>query len=500
MITNNQVRILMKNLQSGKSLVLSAAKSGMCPKSARKYRDSGQMPSECVPERNWKTRKDPFESVFEDEVVPLLESNPRLQAKTVLDFLSKKYPGSFQGNQLRTLQRRFRQWRALHGPPKEIYFPQIHKPGELCASDFTRMNDLDVSINGERFEHMLFHFVLTYSNWEDFTICYSENFESLSTGLQNALTRLGGVPKFHRTDRMSAAVNKPENPREFTHKYSELLTHYKLEGQKIQAGCANENGDVEKSHDLLKTALDQALMIRGSRDFVSLSEYESFLREIVDGRNQSKASRFLEEQKLLRELPHRRIHDFQSFEVKVDRSSRIRIQKRSYSLHSRLIGEMVRVQLHSDHLKVFLGNKQVETLPRLVGKSMHRISYIHVIDSLMRKPGAFENYQYREDMFPTSTFKLAFEALRAKKEKQLANKEYLKILNLAAKQGEEKVSMAILCALSENPSLSFESVKATLESSQDSLMELPQIEIEPIAPGSYDSLLQSSGELLGVRV
>ena len=93
------------------------------------------------------------------------------------------------------------------GSSKEVFFDQIHRPGQLAASDFTHMNDLHVTLAGEPFDHMIYHFVLTYSNWETATVCFSESFESLSQGLQNALWELEGVPQMHRTDRLSAAVN-----------------------------------------------------------------------------------------------------------------------------------------------------------------------------------------------------------------------------------------------------------------------------------------------------
>src|SRR5690606_15796915 len=142
-----------------------------------------------------------------------------LEAKTLFEDLQRRYPAQFQDGQLRTLQRRVKQWRALEGPPKEVFFPQEHHPGELCQSDFTHMTALGVTIGGQRFEHLIYHFVLTYSNWETGTICFSESFESLSEGLQRALWQLGGVPKAHRTDRLSAAVHKDLSPEVFTDRY-----------------------------------------------------------------------------------------------------------------------------------------------------------------------------------------------------------------------------------------------------------------------------------------
>jgi hypothetical protein len=275
MVTDHQVRRLMALTNTEPTLALAAAKAGMDEKTARKYRRSGKLPNECRAEHTWRTRPDPFDTVWE-EIAGRIHVNPGLQAKTLFEDLQRRFPGDFQDGQLRTLQRKIKHWRATHGPDKEIFFPQEHKPGQLGASDFTYMNSLGVTLAGQPFAHMLYHFVLTYSNWETGTICFSESFASLSEGLQNALWRLGGVPKQHRTDCLGAAV-KVERPEEFTRLYQGLLAHYGLRGLKGQPGHGNENGDVEQRHRRFKEALDQALLMRGSRDFGSRAHYQTFL-------------------------------------------------------------------------------------------------------------------------------------------------------------------------------------------------------------------------------
>ncbi len=235
MVTDRQVRILMKELQSRRTLTVAAARGGMDVKTARRYRRLGRLPRECRAEHSWRTRSDPFAEVW-DEIRELLEVNPGLQATTILEHLQRRYAGRFADGQLRTLQRRMKAWRALEGPAKEVFFPQRHEPGARCQSDFCHLSKLQVTIQGQRFEHLLYHFVLPYSNWKTGTICFSESFESLSEGLQNALLQLGGVPRRHRTDRLSAAVQRPEHPEEFTRQYQALLDHYGLQGEKIGAG------------------------------------------------------------------------------------------------------------------------------------------------------------------------------------------------------------------------------------------------------------------------
>jgi len=258
MVTDQQVRKLMKLIQSEETLTIAAAKSGMDEKTARKYRRLGQLPSQCQEEHSWKTRQDPFADHWK-EIQEQLQLNPGLEAKTIFEDLQRRYPGRFQDGQLRTLQRKVKRWRVTDGPPKEVFFPQDYQPGRLCQSDFTHLTKLRVLIRGEAFPHLLYHFVLPYSNWETGTICFSERYESLSEGLQNALWELGGVPVAHQSDRLSAAVNNYLNPEAFTQRYQALLRHYGLEGRKIQAGQAHENGDIEQRHHRFKRALEQAL-------------------------------------------------------------------------------------------------------------------------------------------------------------------------------------------------------------------------------------------------
>jgi len=265
MITDAQFLRLRQFLGDGHPLYLAALKVGMDAKTARKYRHADRLPSESFTPKTWRTREDPFQEVW-PELRDRLGLNPGLQAKTLFEDLQRRFPGRFPDGQLRTLQRKIKAWRATEGPPKEVFFDQDHAPGELCASDFTCMNDLHVTIGGQPFDHLVYHFVMTYSNWKTVTVCFSESFESLSQGLQNALWELGGVPLIHRTDRLTAAVNNLGDRDLFQQHYRALLAHYGLRPQAIQARKANQNGDIEQRHNRFKTAVDQALLLRGSRD------------------------------------------------------------------------------------------------------------------------------------------------------------------------------------------------------------------------------------------
>ena len=305
MIKDKQYRRLKQMLSKGKKLNECALKSGMDESTARKYRDLGKYPSEIKKDHTWRTRIDPFEDVWAD-ITERLHLEPGLEALTLFQDLQEQYPGKFQDGQLRTLQRKVKTWRATEGPPQEVMFPQEHHFGRLCQSDFTHMNSLGVTINKQPFPHLVYHFVFTKSNWETGSICFSESFESLSEGLQTALWQAGGVAEYHQTDCLTAAVNKLDNPEAFTGRYNALMQHYGIKPKRINPGKANENGDVEQSHYRFKKAVDQELMLRGSRDFSSRDEYDQFLIKLFDKRNKGRAKAFKIEQQALNSLPQKK--------------------------------------------------------------------------------------------------------------------------------------------------------------------------------------------------
>src|SRR3984957_20847672 len=318
MVTDQQILRLRQAFQKVMSLSLAAAKAGIDRKTARTYRQLDRLPSEVGMEHAWRTREDPFDGVW-TWVEEQLTQNSTLEAHTLFADLQRRFPGCFADGQLRTLQRRVNQVRAEHGPAKEVFFAQEHHPGRLGASDFTHCTELRVTINGSPFEHMIYHFVLTYSNWETGTICFSESLESLSEGLQNALWELGGVPQLHRTDRLTAAVQPGvEGPEAFKQRYQALLRHYGLQPQAIQAGKGNENGDVEQRHYRFKEALDQALMLRGSRDFPGRDRYSAFLKALLVQLNAGRQARLAEEVPLLHALPERRLEACKQLRARVE--------------------------------------------------------------------------------------------------------------------------------------------------------------------------------------
>lgn len=473
----------------GKTQEAAAAASGMSVRSARKWQQ-GSLPSVAKQERSWRTRPDPFVEVWDRDVVPLLESDRDgvLQATTVFDVLEERYPGKFQVGQLRTLQRRIRDWRAVRGPEKEVFFEQEHPPGREAQMDFTHATDLGVTIAGKLLDHLLFEFILSHSGWRWACIAYGETFEALVHGLQGALWVLGGAPQIGRTDNLSAATHelKLSGGRALTKRFKAVLDHYRMDSTRIRPYKSHENGVVEQAHHRLKTALDQALVLRASREFSRLADYEVFIAEVVDRLNCRVVDRLATERPRLQPLPSAPVPSYTSWRPKVRRWSTIRVAGRTYSVPSRLIGYEVEARLYPDVVEVSYRGHVVETMERLRGDKTCRIDYRHVIWSLVRKPGAFARYRYREELFPTLTFRRAYDALcRFRGER--ADVEYVRILHLAASTMESLVERALDDLLAAEEIFDYVAVKQLAAPEKPTI---PQLTV-PTTPDLtvYDGLL-----------
>ena len=430
----------MQSKQSGKTQQIAAAQIGISERSARIIEKRSF--AEAKPVHDWRTRPDPFESVWGAEIVPLLEQSPYLQARTILEMLQKDRAENYPDTMLRTLQRRVCEWRATSGPEKEVIFRQNHPPGWQGMSDFTNANSLGVTLQGVPFEHLLYHYRLVYSRWEAVSVVLGgESFSALAEGLQNALWLSSGVPETHRTDSLSAAYkNRPVKEEEdFTENYTALCAHYQMEPTRNNKGVARENGAIESSHGDLKNRIDQALMLRGSREFPSVDDYRQFIREIVAQHNRRVHKKYIEELACLRALPEYKTTDFSEERARVTSSSTICIRSIVYSVPSRLINMTLKVHIYDDRLECFIGSDSVITLERKRRKKdrEHRIDYRHVIGALCRKPQAFRNYIYREELFPTLAFRVTWERLNQELDSRTACREYVKILKEAA-QGDRE--------------------------------------------------------------
>ena len=287
---------------------------------------------------------------------------------------------------------------------------------------------------------------------------------------------------------MSTAVKQTRDPDAFTDRYRALLRYYRLEGTKINPRKANENGDIEGRHHRFKKAVDQALMLRGSRDFATRAAYAAFLRCVLDQLNRPRRERFEEECRVLRRLPARWLDSCKRLRARVRPSSTIVVDRNVYSVNSRLIGETVEVRLDAERLEVWYGQRRVETIPRLRGRGKHRVHYRHIIDWLVRKPGAFENYLYRDDLFPTSRFRMAYDWLRCHRP-SLAVREYLSILELAARESESAVDDALRSLVAVSAPIGFETIAGRVRS-HASPARANDVVIDAVDLGVYDALLE----------
>jgi hypothetical protein len=489
MVSDAQVRLLRQKRMDGKTQAAAAATAGMSLRTAREW-DTGPVPSVTKQPRDWRTRPDPFAAVWPTEIEPLLHRDRKgvLEAKRVLAELCTRYPEQFHGGQARTLQRRFRDWRAVHGPEPEIFFEQVAVPGREAAIDFTHATELAVTIAGEPLPHLLFEFVLRYSGWTWVAVAFGETFEALVAGVQGALWALGGVPAVLRSDNLSAATHelKRSGGRDLTVRFRAVLDHYGLHSSRITPGQAHENGVAEQAHRRLKSLLAQALLIRGHADFVDLSAYEHFVQEVVDvWRNRAVAARLADERAHLHPLPSSPIPSYTTYAPKVRRWSTIRVAHRTYSVPARLMGHTVDVRVYADRLEVRYRGQVVQTMPRLRKQDDHRIDYRHVIGWLVRKPGAFARYRYREDLFPSVTFRRAYDRLQTTHGDR-ADVEYLRILQLAATAGEQRVLDVVTTLLQESGRFEYVAVQAGVS---PPAVAIPTLHIPLPDLRVYDALL-----------
>ena len=462
MVTDAQVGLLRQRRMEKKTQETAAATADMSVRSARKWQ-AGPLPSETKKPRDWLTRPDAFAAVWASVIVPLLvaDKGAVLEAKTLIELLQEKRPGEFGMEQVRTLQRRMRDWRAVHGPEKEVYFEQKHVAGREAAIDFTHCEELGVTIGGEPFPHLLFEFVLSFSKWLWVGLAFAETFEALVGGVQGALWALGGVPLVLRSDNLSAATHelKETGGRTLTKRFRGVLEHYDLRSTRIQPGESHENGVVEQRHYRTKSALAQALILRGSSDFATEVEYRGFVADLVAKQNRNVGAALDEERRHLRALPASPVPGYTTVPSKVRKWSTIRVGSKTYSVPSRLVGYDIEARLHADVVEVRYRDELVLTMPRLRGEREHHIDYRHVIRSLVRKPGAFARYRYREDLFPSLTFRRAYDSLVARRGDR-ADVEYVRILHLAATTMEPLVEKALDGLLASGAAFDFVSVQA----------------------------------------
>jgi hypothetical protein len=445
-----------------------------------------KLPSEMKKPRTWRTRADPFAADW-PEIESMLKQAPGLEAQAIFEHLLARKPGAYQEGQVRTLQRRIKVWRALHGPGKEVFFPQNHRPGEALQTDFTWATELEVTLQGVPFPHMLCHSVLPYSNWEWATICQTESMLALRRSVPAVIAQLGHVPQFHQTDNSSSATHDLANgKRDFNEDYIQLMKHLGMTPRTIGIGKSEQNGDVESGNGHLKRRLNQHLLLRGSRDFTSEDAWEAFVQKVCRATNARRKDKLTEELAQMRPFTGAPFKEFDELNPKVNGHSTILIKRNHYSVPSRLIGERVQVRVHEMRIEVWYGDSLILQAPRLIGSHHHRIDYRHVIESLMRKPGAFERYRYRDCLFPGLVWRQAYDALQNALGDRKGEVEYLRPLHLAAGTMECEVQTALEVALATGRLPDADLVKGLMGAGKP--VDVPEMPAPAVDLGEYDAL------------
>jgi hypothetical protein len=486
--TNRQVNIMSKELSKQGKQGVAAAKAGVCRQTAAKYQRLGKLPSELKSVRDWRTREDPFAEVW-PEVEAWLRQTPGLWARTLFEHLQEAYPGRFEPGQLRTLYRRVRRFRALHGDDRgyQVFFPQQHRPGEAAQTDFTHTGELAMTLQGAPYAPLLCHVVLPYSNWQWACRCRTESFLALKHGLQEALFRLGRVPEWHQTDNSTGATHQVRTGhRTFNVQYLDLMTHLGMKPRTIAVGKKEQNGTVEAQHGAFKRFLKQGLAVRGRHDFATEDAFDQWLHNALQKENSRRQPRLQEELARMKPLSVARLPAFKELEVWVSQNSTLNVLGNLYSVPPRLMRQKLRVRIYEHHLAVFYADTPIQEMPRLIGRAHHAIDYRHVIGSLVQKPGAFARYRYREALFPTLVFRQAYEALQAAYPGTVGDAAYLRILHLAASTQETEVQTALQRLLESGQRPEADRVKALV---QPVAPAIPAMPVPPVDLALYDTLL-----------
>lgn len=494
-VTDQQVRLYMTD-RLHHSQRAAAARAGFSDRTARRIEADPRLPSQRRSARS-RTVPDPLEAVWEPVLVPILERDPAVHAITLLRHLQMSDPEAFPDDRVRrTLERRVRDWRALKGPERDVIFRQTPEPGRMALSDFTDAGALGVTIAGQPLEHRLFHFVLAYSGWEHAAVVLGgESFTALAENLQTALWTLGGVPHEHRTDSLSAAYRNldAEAARDVTERYNAFCGHYGMLASRNNPGEAHENGSVEAHNNHLKVALDQALILRGSRDFAEIGEWRRFVDELVARRNRRREDAVRIEIAALGPLPARRTTDFTEVVARVTKTGGFLVHQVFYSAPSQLIGKRLRVHVYDDRIEAFLGATHVVTHPRRRGRDdgvrVHCVNYRHVIHALRRKPQALAGSVYRDGLFPRTEYAAAWAALSAALPRRDACRRMVDLLWLAHDEGcEAELAHLIADSLGRSELPEARLLMEKLEPRRRALPDDTTVTLTELA--SFDALLE----------
>ena len=501
-INKSQAKLYMKyRKDKGLTQESAAAKLGISVRSGRDIESNKHYTSKPKRIRRYKTRKSPIDVVWDSELEPMLKANPCLQPKTLLIYLQRKYLNDqdepiYGISVERTLQRRVAKWLALNGKSKDVMFPQEHIPGEQALSDFTHPDKIKISIQGESFKHMFYHFRLVYSKWSYLKVIQSgESMQALSEGMQEALFTLGGATKEHRTDSLSAAFKNisVETKKDLTEKYEELCSYYNMIPSRNNKGQKHENGSVESSHGHIKNRIAQELILRGSNDFDSISEYEKWIHGIVKSSNKRNCYDFQSEHLALQSLPKYKTDDYEIKSTTVTNLSIIILKGMRYSVPSSLSGHSITAHIYQNEIRIYLGCSFVLKLTRKYANkhsSRYVINYKHVIYSLIKKPAAFRKCQYRNEILPNEDYRRIWLHLDQTENTKVAPKIMLRLLKLAADYNcELNLGLHVINLIDNKAPLIIENIESKFNNSNP---QLPTVTSKQHDISEYDFIINSS--------
>lgn len=493
-IEKYQIQVYMKARELGLTQVESATIAGFSERSGQRIEAGDHQPNRGRV-RDWRTSADPLAEVWESELEPMLRNAPQLQPTTLFEVLQERYPGKYP-QVLRTLQRRVAAWKALHGEAKEVMFELRHEPGMMGLSDFTELKGVEITIAGRPFEHLIYHYRLAYSGWEYAQIIQGgESFIALSEGLQNALFACGGAPQQHRTDSLSAAYRNMGGARHkpLTRLYDDLCHHYRLQPTRNNTGIAHENGSIESPHGHLKNRIKQLLLLRGSSDFESITEYQALINEAIAKLNLQHQAKFEEEKLFLQPLPKYRVPDYEVLTAKVSCRSTIDVRCVLYTVPARLIGQKLELHLYHDRIIGYLGTQVVVHLLRLrpTDKEKRRtrcINYRHVIEGLRRKPRAFLYCVWQQELLPSDLWREVWQQLKTQFDLDSAAVLLVEALYIAATQDKENAVAIYLQAQLATKTLSLAQLRRQFQLLSE--LDVPAQQIHQHDLLSYDQLLR----------
>lgn len=504
-VTRTQLTKLVNERNQGRTISMCAMKAGMNRKTAAKYLSQDKVMEQRRVPHTWKTRKDPLQEIW-PKAQEMLRDAPELEAKALFEYLvpaavaggapGEGGPGELQEKHLRTFQRRVKDWRLANGPGKEVFFTQDQTPGKVLAMDWTDMGSVGITIQGRALKHKLFHAVLPYSNWEWAVRAHSESTLSLRAGLKATLGRLGRVPRELLSDHSSTATHQLRRgcgERGFNEEYLSICAHYGITPRTINVGRPQENGSCETSHGHLKRRIKQHLLLRGSADFASEDEYDAFLVKVLESANLRRAKRLGEELAAMPETLIADLADYRELMVGVRNDSTIRVNKMVYSVPCRLIGVKLLARIGENEIALMAGAREVARLPLSRGDRGAVIDFRHLIGHLLRKPGAFAGYRWREELFPSMVYRAAYDHLE--RAGGAADKRYLELLKLAADEGVTAVENALEQLLA-NPRgvVSAKDAREVLDAWRDLEREWRERPPLPVSLSVYDSLLDGGEE------